>query len=127
MGAGAAVEAGAADEAGAPLCSAEAAWYSLGIWIVWPVTTWAVSASPLAAASDRVVKLLAAAIDQSVSPGWTVCATNALDVAGASSVTSAAMATPRMERRKMYPSRRIRRGFAVTRTAPCHRGVAMST
>src|SRR3954470_13412725 len=109
MGAGAGLE-----TEGAPLWSAVAAWDSLGIWIVWPVTTCDVSDSPLAAASARVVKLLAAAIDQRVSPGCTVCATNALDVAGANSVASAAMATPRMERRKMYPSRRIVRAFAVT-------------
>src|SRR4051794_14757805 len=122
MGAGAGLE-----TEGAPLWSAVAAWDSLGIWIVWPVTTCAVSASPLAAASDRVVKLLAAAIDQRVSPGCTVCATDAPDEAGVSSRTSAAKATPRTERRKVYPSRRIAAGFAVTRSAPCRRGVAMST
>jgi hypothetical protein len=49
--------------------SAAAASASEGIWIVVPATTCAVSGSPLAAASERVVKLLAAAIDQSVSPG----------------------------------------------------------
>src|SRR4051794_18744244 len=46
-----------------------------GIWIVEPSTTGEVSLSPFAAASERVVKLLAAAIDQRVSPGWTTCGT----------------------------------------------------
>src|SRR3954466_4757857 len=53
-----------------------------GIWIVEPRTTGDVSLRPLAAASERVVKLLAAAIDQRVSPGWTTCGTLALAAAG---------------------------------------------
>src|SRR4051794_15874561 len=48
-----------------------------GIWIVEPSTTGEVSLRPLAAATVRVVKLLAAAIDHSVSPGPTTCGTDA--------------------------------------------------
>src|SRR4051794_35121657 len=125
MGAGAAPppEAGA----GAPPCSADAAWGTLGIWIVCPATTSAVAGRPFAAASDRVVKLLAAAIDQRVSPGWTVCATYAPAEAGASRATSAAMAAPSVERRNGYPSRWIEGGFAVTQGRPCRARAAMST
>src|SRR5215204_373918 len=93
--------------------SAAAAWYSLGICTVCPATTCAVSGTPFAAASDRVVKLLAAAIDQSVSPGWTVWATDASAAAGANRVASAAKAAPMMGRRKVYPFPRTGRGFVV--------------
>jgi hypothetical protein len=48
---------------------------SEGIQIVWPRITFAVPGRPSAAASARLVRLLAAAIDQSVSPGPTVWAT----------------------------------------------------
>ena len=65
--------AGARDRASAAAASA-----SDGIWIVLPTTTWASSGRPLAAARVRVVKLLAAAIDHSVSPGWTVWGTAAV-------------------------------------------------
>ena len=41
--------------------------------IVLPSTTFEFSDRPFAAASARVVKLLAEAIDQSDSPGWTTC------------------------------------------------------
>src|SRR3954467_2290290 len=46
--------------------------------IVEPSTTCELSESPLKAATVRVVRLLAAAIDHSVSPGCTVCGTAAL-------------------------------------------------
>src|SRR4051794_8732297 len=46
--------------------------------IVEPSTTCEFSESPLKAATVRVVRLLAAAIDHSVSPGCTVCGTEAL-------------------------------------------------
>src|SRR4051794_28902292 len=46
--------------------------------IVEPSTTCEFSESPLKAATVRVVRLLAAAIDHSVSPGCTVCGTAAL-------------------------------------------------
>src|SRR3954454_7005381 len=45
--------------------------------IVEPSTTWLFSDSPLYAATVRVVRLLAAAIDHRVSPGRTVCGTAA--------------------------------------------------
>jgi hypothetical protein len=64
-----AAAAGAGAATAGPPANAVAASASEGIWIVVPVTTCAVSGSPLAAARERVVKLLAAAIDQSVSPG----------------------------------------------------------
>jgi hypothetical protein len=82
MGPGAAAEVFvAAAAAGATVvvalpASAAAASASDGIWIVVPVATCAVSGSPLAAARERVVKLLAAAIDQSDSPASTVCGTD---------------------------------------------------
>src|SRR4051794_40923402 len=47
--------------------------------IVEPSTTCELSESPLKAATVRVVRLLAAAIDQSVSPGCTTCGTAALE------------------------------------------------
>src|SRR3954469_18108927 len=47
----------------------------LGTWIVLPSTTFEFSDRPFAAASARVEKLLAAAIDQSDSPGCTTCGT----------------------------------------------------
>src|SRR5690349_5864862 len=63
-------------------CSAAAPSAIEGIWIVEPRTTGEFSLSPLAAATERVVKLLAAAIDHSVSPGWTTCGMLALAEAG---------------------------------------------
>src|SRR5215211_2281519 len=86
----------------APPDRADAASPSLGIQIVCPRTTLAVSGRPLAAASERVVKLFAAAIDQSVSPGPTVCATRAQAGAASISVSVAARAAIRKERRNEY-------------------------
>src|SRR4051794_23852527 len=63
-------------------CSAAAPSETEGIWIVAPRTTGEVSLRPLAAATDRVVKLFAAAIDHSVSPGWTTWGTLALAAGG---------------------------------------------
>src|SRR4051794_32699275 len=78
MGFGAAALTGAAG-AGAgvmpALCSAAVPSAIEGIWIVPPSTTFDVSLRPLAAASERVVKLFAAAIDHKVSPGWTTWGT----------------------------------------------------
>ena len=45
--------------------------------IVEPSTTWGSSDRPLKAATVRVVRLFAAAIDHSVSPGCTTCGTAA--------------------------------------------------
>src|SRR5436305_692657 len=59
--------------------------------IVCPATTDEVSLRPFAAASARVVKLFAAAIDHSVSPGWTTCGTPA--EAGVAVITHARRAT----------------------------------
>src|SRR3954471_2079081 len=77
MGFGAVGAAGAAAGAGTmpAFCSAAAPSATDGIWIVAPRTTGEVSLSPFAAASDRVVKLFAAAIDHRVSPGWTTWGT----------------------------------------------------
>jgi hypothetical protein len=48
---------------------AEEASDTLGIWIVLPSTTFEFSDRPFAAASERVVKPFAAAIDHKLSPG----------------------------------------------------------
>src|SRR4051812_15960999 len=71
----------------------------LGMLTVLPSTTFEFSDSPLAAASARVVKLLAAAIDQSDSPGWTTCGTPA--EAGAAATRAVTMARPKA--RCMFP------------------------
>src|SRR3954452_13852203 len=105
--------------AGAQPCRATAAWTSLGIWMAWPAATAAVSGRTFAAASDLVVKLLAAAIDQRVSPGCTVCATKAPAEAGRNRAMSARAVALVRRRRKLYPFRRIERGFAVTPAGPC--------
>ena len=55
--------------------------------IVEPSTTCAFSDRPLKAATVRVVRLFAAAIDHSVSPGCTVCGTAA--DAGAAGISKA--------------------------------------
>ena len=69
---------------------------SLGTSIVEPMTTLEAGESPFAAASVRVVRLLAAAIDHSVSPGSTVCGTEAsAQAAEASSRVVAASAARR--------------------------------
>ena len=51
--------------------SATAPSSTVGTWIVCPSTTCASSESPLKTATVRVVRLFAAEIDQSVSPGAT--------------------------------------------------------
>src|SRR3954452_8065128 len=66
-----------------------------------PSTTWEFSDNPLNAATVRVVRLLAAAIDHSVSPGCTVCGTAA--PAGAAS-KRAKRSTNRGKRRKAKAS-----------------------
>src|SRR3954462_7985142 len=58
-------------------CSAAAPSTTDGIWIVEPRTTGEVSLRPLAAAGGRGVKVLGAAIDHRVSPGWTTWGTPA--------------------------------------------------
>src|SRR4051794_19268870 len=58
--------------------------------MVLPSTTCEVSERPLNAATVRVVRLLAAAIVHSVSPGCTVCATAALAGAAAAAANTAA-------------------------------------
>lgn len=74
-----------------PSASALAASASEGILIVWPATTRVSSGTPLAAASAPVVKLLASASDQSVSPGCTVCTTCA-DAGAATAIATRAAA-----------------------------------
>src|SRR3954447_20225287 len=69
--------------------------------MVLPSTTCEVSERPLNAATVRVVRLLAAAIDHSVSPGCTTCGTAA--PAGAAS-KRAKRSTNRGERRKAKAS-----------------------
>src|SRR4051812_31243302 len=56
--------------------------------IVRPSTTCELSDRPLKAATVRVVRLFAAAIDHSVSPGWTTCGTAADAVEGARAKTA---------------------------------------
>src|SRR4249919_3593041 len=58
-------------------CMAAVASATVGILIVVPSSTALFYDSPFAAASARVEKLLAAAIDHSVSPGRTMCGTDA--------------------------------------------------
>src|SRR3954447_18436056 len=55
-----------------------------------PRTTCEFSDNPLYAATVRVVRLLAAAIDQSVSPGCTTCGTAALEGAARKRANSTA-------------------------------------
>src|SRR3954469_24076756 len=69
--------------------------------MVLPSTTCEFSERPLNAATVRVVRLLAAAIDHSVSPGCTTCGTAAL--AGAAS-NRAKRSTNKGERRKAIAS-----------------------
>src|SRR3954447_22421165 len=95
--------------------------------MVCPATTAAVSGRPFAAASDLVVKLFAAEIDQRVSPGWTVCATKAPAEAGRNRAMTARAVALVKRRRKLYPFRRIERGFAVTAAGPCRTRAAMFT
>src|SRR3954466_11705510 len=84
MGFGAATADGTAAGAGVipARCNAAAPSATDGIWIVEPRTTGDVSLRPLAAATERVVKLFAAAIDHRLSPGWTTCGTLAPAAAG---------------------------------------------
>src|SRR3954466_6884639 len=103
---------------GAPVCAAGAAGAAAavvspvaGIWIVLPSTTFESGESPFAAATELVVMLFAAAIDHSVSPGWTVCGTDAL--AGAQGAMAASA-----------PSAPMRVGF---RTSSCLRVVLAPT
>ena len=62
-----AVGAGAAGAAAPP--SAAAPSLTVGTWMVEPITTCASDEIPLTAATVRVVRLLAAAMDHRVSPG----------------------------------------------------------
>jgi hypothetical protein len=71
----------------------------LGIWIVLPSTTFEFSERPFAAASARVVKLFAAAMDHRLSPGWTTCGTPA--EAGAAATSAVMNARPK--NRAMFP------------------------
>ena len=80
-----------------PVPSAVAASASLGMLMVEPSTTFASGESPFAAARALVVRLLAAAMDQRVSPGWTVCATEALAGAAAAIAASAPSAPIRID------------------------------
>src|SRR3954452_21704146 len=66
--------------------------------MVRPSTTWLSSERPLYAATVRVVRLLAAAIVHSVSPGCTTCATSADAVAGAAQARAMAMDAERVRR-----------------------------
>src|SRR3954447_1409816 len=70
--------------------SADAASETLGIVTVLPRTTCESSDKPFAAASERVVKLFAAAIDHRLSPGWTTWGTPAEAGAAAPSATTRA-------------------------------------
>jgi hypothetical protein len=92
---------------GAP-CAARAAFASatVGTLIVCPKTTCASGDRPLAAASARVVRLLAYAIVHSVSPGRTTCGMTAGDAAGIA--RTAAVAAPTTDApKKAFRGRRI--------------------
>ena len=92
--------------------SALAASGTEGIWRVLPSTTWASGDTPFAAASARVVKPFAAAIDHSVSPGMTVCGM----LAAADADRSAKAGTTSRARHK-------RRNFDL----PCRRTLGAAT
>src|SRR6476661_3896080 len=102
-------------------CSAATPSAMLGIWIVAPRTTGEVSLRPLAAASERVVKLLAAAIDHRVSPGWTTWGTLADAAAGKIASRKKEIVSGR-RRRMALPSPASRRAAtlfaALRRPAP---------
>src|SRR5437764_14086351 len=101
MGFGAAAD-GAAPATGAP-CSAAEASATVGIFSVVPATTAESSVSPLAAASARVVKLLAAAIPHSVSPDWTTCGTEPAAGVTARTKNVSEIRTVRMARNRPRP------------------------
>src|SRR3954464_5485679 len=98
---------------------------------VLPSTTCELSDRPLKAATVRVVRLLAAAIDHRVSPGWTVCGTVAEAVAGSARVAAKRTADRRVVRKRglRAPGGRIRALPATPRfpsgarvvTTPCNR------
>src|SRR4051795_3384216 len=71
----------------------------LGTMIVLPRTTCAFSDRPLKAATVRVVRLLAAAIDHRVSPGATTCGTAAPALAGAAATRAKKTAERRVRRK----------------------------
>ncbi len=71
---------GAAGAAAPP--SAAAPSLTVGTWMVEPITTCASGEIPFTAATVRVVRLFAAAMDHRVSPGWTVWGTEAWAEAG---------------------------------------------
>src|SRR4051812_20610453 len=89
-----------------------------GSWIVAPRATRDGSLRPLAAASERVVKLLAAAIDHMLSPGWTTWGTLALAAAGKIASTKKEIVS-RGRRRMRSPS--PRRGPATSGRADLRR------
>src|SRR3954466_2502241 len=97
MGSGApeAPTTGAPPAAGAPP-SADAASATLGTFSVVPAITAESSERPLAAAKARVVKLLAAAIDHRVSPGWTTWGTAAGEGLAATAMNMSEIRTVRM-------------------------------
>src|SRR5436305_12281816 len=75
---------------------------TLGISIVWPATTCASTGKPLNAATVRVVRLLAAEIDQRVSPALTVCGTAAPALGGSPTAIPASSIAP-MPLHRMAP------------------------
>src|SRR5688500_8701873 len=84
-----------AGAAGVPVACAAAPSSTVGTWIVVPSITVASSAGPLYMATVGVVRLFAAEIDHSVSPGATTWGADATALEHASSMrTIAATATP---------------------------------
>src|SRR3954452_19858452 len=76
--------------------SAADAWVTLGTLNVVPAITAEASDRPLAAAKARVVKLLAAAIDHRVSPGWTTWGADAAAGVAATAMNMSEIRTVRM-------------------------------
>src|SRR3954454_10908226 len=97
MGAGAAADGAVATgaAAGAPPSAADAS-ATLGTLNVVPAITAEPSDRPLAAAKARVVKLLAAAIDHRLSPGWTTWGTDAAAGLAATAMNMSEIRTVRM-------------------------------
>src|SRR4051795_790058 len=80
-----------------------------------PRTTWLFSDSPLNAATVRVVRLFAAAIVHSVSPGCTVCATAApAGAAAAAANTAASTGTARHAAREDGAPANLAGGTAIS-------------
>jgi hypothetical protein len=108
-------------DTGAPAAASVA----LGIRTVLPRTTCVSGERPFAAATVLGLIPFAAAIDQSVSPGWTVCGTDALAGALEASAANAASAVIRFVFRTASRGRVFLApgGFARSRARSCRDAV----